>query len=67
MRAEYDFSQSVPNPYAQKVKRQVTIGLNEDIVEYLQRLADETNVPYEKLVNLCLRDCIQSQQKLTLE
>jgi len=67
MREEYDFSQSVPNPYAQKAKKQVTIRLDEDIVEYFQRLSDETDIPYQKLVNLYLKDCMQSQRKLTLE
>ncbi|MEL6778654.1 MAG: CopG family antitoxin [Cyanobacteria bacterium J06597_16] len=67
MREEYDFSQSVPNPYAQKVKKKVTISLDEDIVDYFQHLADETNIPYQKLVNLYLKDCVQSQRKLTLE
>ena len=30
MREHYDFSDSAPNPYAQKLKKQITIRLDED-------------------------------------
>jgi len=29
MRKHYDFSKSVPNPYAQKLKKQITIRLDD--------------------------------------
>ena len=43
MREEYDFSQSVLNPY---VKKQVTIRLEEDVVDYFKGLSEETKIPY---------------------
>ena len=64
MREEYDFSQSVLNPY---VKKQVTIRLEEDVVDYFEGLSKETKIPYQTLINLYLKDCVKSQGKLSLE
>ena len=57
MRDHYDFSNSVPNPYAQKLKKQITIRLDEDTVRYFKKMADEKGIPYQSLINLYLRDC----------
>lgn len=67
MKAEYDFSQSVKNPYTKKLKKQVTIRLEEEIVDYFKGLAEETGVPYQSLINLYLQDCMQSKRKLSME
>ncbi|MEO0768587.1 MAG: BrnA antitoxin family protein [Cyanobacteria bacterium J06649_4] len=67
MREEYDFSQSTPNPYAEKLKRQVSIRVEEEVVDYFQALAEETNIPYQALINLYLKDCVTSRRKLSLE
>ena len=67
MREEYDFSQSVLNPYVKKLKKQVTIRLEEDVVDYFKGLSEETKSPYQTLINLYLKDCVKSQRKLSLE
>lgn len=67
MRDHYDFSKSEKNPYAKKLKKQVTIRLDEDTVEYFKRLAEEKGLPYQSLINLYLRDCAQSRKDLKLE
>ena len=67
MREEYDFSQSVPNPYAKKLKKQVTIRLEEDVVDYFRELSEETEIPYQTLIHPYLKDCVKSQRKLSLE
>jgi uncharacterized protein (DUF4415 family) len=67
MREEYDFSASIPNPYAKKLKKQVTIRLEEDVVDYFKTLAEETAIPYQTLINLYLKDCVRSQRKLSVE
>ena len=68
MKEEYDLSKmkSRPNPYAEKLKRQVTIRLSDDVVEYFKDLAEETGVAYQTLINLYLRDCIQKKRKPSL-
>ncbi|MFB2937890.1 BrnA antitoxin family protein [Aerosakkonemataceae cyanobacterium BLCC-F154] len=67
MKEEYDFSQSVKNPYTKKLKKQVSIRLEEDVVDYFRNLAEETGIPYQTLINLYLQDCVRSQRKLSLE
>lgn len=67
MRDHYDFSKSVKNPYAKKLKKQVTIRLDEDTVEYFKKLAEEKDLPYQSLINLYLRDCAQSHKNLKIE
>lgn len=66
MRKHYDFSESKPNPYVQKLKKQITIRLDEDTVAYFKNLANEKNIPYQNLINLYLRDCAQSHRDLKL-
>jgi predicted DNA binding CopG/RHH family protein len=67
MRKEYDFSQSVRNPYARKLKRQITIRIENETIEYFKRLAVEMDMPYQKLINLFLKDCAQSQMRPSLK
>ena len=66
MRDHYDFSNSVKNPYAKKLKKQVTIRLDEDTVEYFKALADDKGIPYQSLINLYLRDCAPSRRDLKI-
>ena len=66
MRDEYDFSKSVPNPYAKRMKKQITIRLDEDTISYFKNLAKEKGVPYQSLINLYLRDCAASHRDLRL-
>ena len=66
MRKEYDFSNAKPNPYAKRLKRQVTIRLDARTVEYFQALAREVEIPYQTLINLYLRECAATQKKLAL-
>lgn len=66
MRKEYDFSRSVKNPYLEKAKKQVTIRLDEDTIEYFKALAEEKGIPYQSLINLYLRECAESAKKLEL-
>lgn len=67
MRDNYNFSNSVKNPYAKKLKKQVTIRLDEDTVEYFKGLADNKGIPYQSLINLYLRDCAQSHRDLKMK
>ena len=67
MREEYDFSKSQKNPYAAKLKRPITIRLDEDSVTYFKSISDEIGILYQSLINLYLRDCAQSHRKLDLK
>ena len=63
MRKEYDFSKSRPNPYANRLKRAVTIRLDEPTIAYFKELAAETGVGYQTLINSFLRDCAASKRR----
>ena len=65
MKNEYDFSKmrSRRNPYVSKLKRQVTIRMGDDVVEYFKQLSEETGIPYQSLINLYLRDCMAHGRK----
>lgn len=69
MKSEYDLSQmkSRPNPYAKRLKKQVTLRISEDVIEYFKKEAADTGVPYQSLINLYLRDCVASRRKLRLQ
>ena len=67
MRKSYDFSKSVKNPYSKKLKKQITIRLDEDTISYFKELAEEQGIPYQSLINLYLRDCAQEQRELKLQ
>ena len=66
MRKEYDFSKSIKNPYTKKLKKQITIRLESETIAYFKKLAEETDIPYQKLINLFLRDCAQNKLKPTI-
>jgi len=66
MRKGYDFSIAKKNPYAKKLKRPITIRLDEETVAYFRALAEENEIPYQTLINLYLRDCAAHQKKLQL-
>ena len=67
MKKEYDFSKSVKNPYAKYMKKQVTLRLGVDVIDYFKKLSEETGVPYQNLINLYLQECARSQKKLGLK
>ena len=67
MRREYDFSKGRRNPYAKRLKKSVTIRLDEPTIEYFKELATDTGIPYQTLINLYLRDCASSGRRLSLD
>lgn len=69
MRKEYDLDKMKgrPNPYARRLKKQITIRLGEDVVEYFKQMAEETGIPYQNLINLYLRDCVVHERRLAMD
>ena len=66
MRKEYDFSKGRRNPYAARLKRQVTIRLDMQTIRYFKGLSQESGIPYQTLINLYLRECAATQKRLSL-
>ena len=67
MRKQYDFSQAGKNPYTKFIKKQVTMKIDQETIDYFKKLAEEHGVPYQNLINLYLRDCAHSHKKLSLK
>ncbi|MBM4031241.1 MAG: antitoxin [Planctomycetes bacterium] len=69
MRREYDLSKmkSRPNRFAKRLTRQVTIRMGVPIVNYFKELARQTGIPYQKLINLYLADCVESGRTPSLK
>jgi uncharacterized protein (DUF4415 family) len=65
MKKEYDFSRmnSRKNPYAGVLKRQVTIRMPEDVITYFKDLGNDAGIPYQTLINLYLRDCMEKERR----
>jgi len=61
MKDNYDIANLNPrnNPYAEKLKRQVTMNLKSSTIDYFKRLAEETGIPYQNLIDLYLDDCVK--------
>ena len=66
MRDEYDFSKAVKNPYAKRMKRQVTLNLSVDTVDYFKSMAMDSGIPYQTLINLYLTDCAEKKRQISL-
>jgi uncharacterized protein (DUF4415 family) len=67
MRQRYDFSKARRNPYAKRLKRQVTIRIDEQTIAYFQELAREFSIPYQTLINLYLRDCAATRKRVAVQ
>lgn len=67
MKKEYDFSNSVKNPYIKKLKRQISIRIEEDIIQYFKDLAKKSGIPYQNLINLYLKECVLTKKKISIQ
>ncbi|NOR14769.1 MAG: antitoxin [Candidatus Aminicenantes bacterium] len=65
MKKEYDLEslKSRKNPYINRLKKQITIRLDNSTIEYFKDLAKETGFSYQTLINLYLKDCAESHKK----
>lgn len=68
MKKEYDFSKmkAVKNPYAKILKKQVTIRLNSNTIDYFKEMAKEVGIPYQVLIDSYLTECAVSRRKLNI-
>lgn len=64
MRKKYDFSKAKRSPIPKKLKKQITIRINEKAIDYFKNLSEEIGVSYQSLINLYLVDCAQNRKRL---
>jgi uncharacterized protein (DUF4415 family) len=63
MRKRYDFSKARLNPYAKRLKKQITIRLDEETLAYFKALAEDAEIPYQTLINFYLRECAKTRKR----
>ena len=51
------------NPYIKYLKQPITIRIDRDAINYFKSLAEETGIPYQTLINLYLRDCMDQGRR----
>ena len=68
MKDHYDFTGPGvrKNPYVKRLKKQITIRLGVDVLEYFRALAEETDMPYQTLIDMYLRDCVMTKRRLNV-
>jgi uncharacterized protein (DUF4415 family) len=67
MRKEYDFSNSKPNPYIKKLRKQITIKIDMDTIDYFKKQAELTGIAYQNLINLYLLDCVMQSKTINIK
>ena len=66
MRSEYDFSNAKLNPYINKLRKQISIRIDIDTIEYFKKKANETGISYQNLINLYLSDCVIHKKMINI-
>ncbi len=69
MKKEYDLGtlKSRKNPFSKQLKKQVTLRLGVDVIDYFKNMSVETGIPYQNLINLYLRECVNSKRKISFQ
>ena len=68
MRDEYNISELNPrkNPYANRLKKQITINIDSSTIDYFRAQSEAVGIPYQTLINLYLKDCVNNKRRLTM-
>ena len=68
MREEYDIARLNPrkNPYTNRLKKQITINIDNETINYFKAQSEKTGLPYQTLINLYLADCASNRRTLTM-
>ena len=64
MKEEYDFSKASKNPFAKKLKKQITINIDIDTIDYFKAQSEYSGIPYQTLINLYLSECAEQKKQL---
>lgn len=65
---EYDIENLNPrkNPYLKKTKKQITINIDHDTIDFFKAQSEESGIPYQTLINLYLTDCAKNKKQLQI-
>lgn len=65
MREDYDIAELSPrkNPYTGRLKKQVTLNIDNETIDYFKEQSQKSGLPYQTLINLYLSDCATKKRK----
>ena len=68
MREEYDIKNLNPqkNPYSNRLKKAITININQSTIDYFKAKSEQSGIPYQTLINLYLTDCAENNRELKI-
>jgi len=66
MRKEYDFANAQVNPYIKKLRKQISIRIDIDTINFFKKQAIETGIAYQNLINLYLSDCAAHSKSISI-
>ena len=66
MRDDYDFTNAIKNTYSDRLKKQITIRLDDTVIAYFKEMADQTGMPYQNIINYYLLDCVKNNKKIKI-
>lgn len=68
MREEYDIESLNPrkNPYSKRLKKQITINIDSETVDFFKEQSEKSGIPYQTLINLYLSDCARNKKQLQM-
>jgi len=67
MKKEYDLAnmKSRPNPFAKQLKRQVSLPLRVEVIDFFEKKAQERGISCQKIIELYLQDCVVNNRELS--
>ena len=66
MRYDYDLTNTIKNPYSDRLKKQITIRLDDTVIAYFKEMADQTGMPYQNIINYYLLDCVKNNKQMKI-
>ena len=66
MRDDYDFTNAIKNTYSDRLKKQITIRLDDTVIAYFKEMADQTGMLYQNIINYYLLDCVKNNKKMKI-
>lgn len=66
MEEEFDFENSKPNPYAERLRKPVTMNIDVEIIEYFKAESKRTGIPYQNIINMYLLQCVEEGKHIKL-
>jgi len=66
MRKEYDFTEGNKNPYIKKLRKQISIRIDMDTINFFKKQAEMTGIAYQNLINMYLSDCATQSKQINI-